>query len=72
MEGAEDYECSGRPQTSRNTENIGKISAVVRILDELEGSLLDVVTADSGKETDGLISVDSAVNLLDVVGDRLV
>ncbi|GFT33203.1 hypothetical protein TNCV_4598791 [Trichonephila clavipes] len=42
------------------------------ILEVLDGSLLDAVASDSDRETDGRISVDSAANLLEVVGNKRV
>ncbi|GFT26077.1 hypothetical protein TNCV_2332601 [Trichonephila clavipes] len=42
------------------------------ILEVLDGSLLDAVASDSDRETEGRISVDSAANLLEVVGNKRV
>ncbi|GFT74243.1 hypothetical protein TNCV_5034561 [Trichonephila clavipes] len=42
------------------------------ILEVLDGSLLDAVASDSDRETEGRISVDSAANLLEIVGNKRV
>ncbi|GFW64519.1 hypothetical protein TNCV_3513411 [Trichonephila clavipes] len=42
------------------------------ILEVLDGSLLDAVASDSDREIEGRISVDSAANLLEVVGNKRV
>ncbi|GFV06916.1 hypothetical protein TNCV_2916761 [Trichonephila clavipes] len=55
-----------------NTDTYLRAVTPARFRKMLDGSLLDAVASDSDRETDGRISVDSAANLLEVVGNKRV